>query len=145
MRLFVKQKTAYEMRISDWSSDVCSSDLRLLGSDSSWRSATALNTRGFSAIQATAIRLTDPRAAMAMMTPRRNRMARAGLVRIAKVSGSTFGAGELTASLMSARSEEHTSELQSLMRLSYAVFCLSKQIHSSRTQTSSPPILPYSP
>src|SRR3546814_1459469 len=27
MFLFVKQKTAYEMRISDWSSDVCSSDL----------------------------------------------------------------------------------------------------------------------
>src|SRR3546814_7134197 len=29
--VFVKQKTAYEMRISDWSSDVCSSDLRALG------------------------------------------------------------------------------------------------------------------
>src|SRR3546814_7438617 len=28
---FFKQKTAYEMRISDWSSDVCSSDLRLHG------------------------------------------------------------------------------------------------------------------
>src|SRR3546814_11201588 len=28
MLFFVKQKTAYEMRISDWSSDVCSSDLR---------------------------------------------------------------------------------------------------------------------
>src|SRR3546814_7066777 len=27
---FFKQKTAYEMRISDWSSDVCSSDLRAL-------------------------------------------------------------------------------------------------------------------
>src|SRR3546814_10690192 len=27
---FFKQKTAYEMRISDWSSDVCSSDLRVL-------------------------------------------------------------------------------------------------------------------
>src|SRR3546814_7408673 len=27
---FVKQKTAYEMRISDWSSDVCSSDLHIL-------------------------------------------------------------------------------------------------------------------
>src|SRR3546814_1204470 len=27
---FVKQKTAYELRISDWSSDVCSSDLRLI-------------------------------------------------------------------------------------------------------------------
>src|SRR3546814_4006247 len=30
---FFKQKTAYEMRISDWSSDVCSSDLRLHGAD----------------------------------------------------------------------------------------------------------------
>src|SRR3546814_10116426 len=29
------------------------------------------------------------------------------------------------------RSEEHTSELQSLMRISYAVFCLKKQIHIS--------------
>src|SRR3546814_9324687 len=28
---FFKQKTAYEMRISDWSSDVCSSDLAILG------------------------------------------------------------------------------------------------------------------
>src|SRR3546814_6147853 len=28
---FFKQKTAYEMRISDWSSDVCSSDLAFLG------------------------------------------------------------------------------------------------------------------
>src|SRR3546814_5221700 len=30
---FFKQKTAYEMRISDWSSDVCSSDLRLPAMD----------------------------------------------------------------------------------------------------------------
>src|SRR3546814_8253567 len=30
-----------------------------------------------------------------------------------------------------ARSEEHTSELQSLMRISYAVFCLKKKIHSN--------------
>src|SRR3546814_2707881 len=29
MFFFFKQKTAYEMRISDWSSDVCSSDLRI--------------------------------------------------------------------------------------------------------------------
>src|SRR3546814_7237314 len=28
--VFIKQKTAYEMRISDWSSDVCSSDLHLI-------------------------------------------------------------------------------------------------------------------
>src|SRR3546814_3867622 len=31
MFLFFKQKTAYEMRISDWSSDVCSSDLLVVG------------------------------------------------------------------------------------------------------------------
>src|SRR3546814_9494338 len=36
MSFFFKQKTAYEMRISDWSSDVCSSDLRR-GFDPSWR------------------------------------------------------------------------------------------------------------
>src|SRR3546814_7898831 len=30
---FFKQKTAYEMRISDWSSDVCSSDLTMLGGE----------------------------------------------------------------------------------------------------------------
>src|SRR3546814_1286432 len=33
MVFFFKQKTAYEMRISDWSSDVCSSDLHLVGRD----------------------------------------------------------------------------------------------------------------
>src|SRR3546814_2456611 len=31
VRYFFKQKTAYELRISDWSSDVCSSDLMMLG------------------------------------------------------------------------------------------------------------------
>src|SRR3546814_5084995 len=31
------------------------------------------------------------------------------------------------------RSEEHTSELQSLMRISYAVFCLKKKKHNSTT------------
>src|SRR3546814_5685309 len=33
------------------------------------------------------------------------------------------------------RSEEHTSELQSLMRISYAVFCLKKEIPQNRTHT----------
>src|SRR3546814_4979995 len=35
----------------------------------------------------------------------------------------------------SARSEEHTSELQSLMRISYAVFCLKKKTKINQTQT----------
>src|SRR3546814_9760404 len=36
--------------------------------------------------------------------------------------------------LVCVRSEEHTSELQSLMRISYAVFCLKKQKHITRTR-----------
>src|SRR3546814_6149316 len=34
------------------------------------------------------------------------------------------------------RSEEHTSELQSLMRISYAVFCLKKKNHTHQLQTN---------
>src|SRR3546814_4024685 len=44
-----------------------------------------------------------------------------------------------SASLEAARSEEHTSELQSLMRISYAVFCLKKKIkhnHTYKTDTN---------
>src|SRR3546814_16428139 len=55
------------------------------------------------------------------------RSARAGrLVGIASVAGirGLPGAGAYSASK---RSEEHTSELQSLMRISYAVFCLKKK------------------
>src|SRR3546814_10445397 len=36
------------------------------------------------------------------------------------------------------RSEEHTSELKSLMRISYAVFCLKKQTNSSQITTETP-------
>src|SRR3546814_10483461 len=35
-----------------------------------------------------------------------------------------------------ARSEEHTSELQSLMRISYAVFCLKKKINNEQTKSN---------
>src|SRR3546814_9103228 len=38
----------------------------------------------------------------------------------------------------STRSEEHTSELQSLMRISYAVFCLKKKKHSSQRSHTEP-------
>src|SRR3546814_5012214 len=38
--------------------------------------------------------------------------------------------GTSTAALAAERSEEHTSELQSLMRISYAVFCLKKNKHT---------------
>src|SRR3546814_1623432 len=37
------------------------------------------------------------------------------------------GAAQIALSMLAIRSEEHTSELQSLMRISYAVFCLKKK------------------
>src|SRR3546814_5273296 len=46
------------------------------------------------------------------------------------------GGGRLLAQrLMRERSEEHTSELQSLMRISYAVFCLKKKIKNHKRKT----------
>src|SRR3546814_8597215 len=47
--------------------------------------------------------------------------------------------GGLAASRLGLRSEEHTSELQSLMRISYAVFCLKKKTHTSTTATFTRP------
>src|SRR3546814_10607201 len=40
----------------------------------------------------------------------------------------------LTLAFLGARSEEHTSELQSLMRISYAVFCLKKKKNHCKTK-----------
>src|SRR3546814_9807525 len=43
-----------------------------------------------------------------------------------------------TPAIISSRSEEHTSELQSLMRISYAVFCLKKQKQTHKNNTRIP-------
>src|SRR3546814_5059324 len=120
MFFFFKQKTAYEFRISDWSSDVCSSDLpaRLL-----------------------ACRLIELEL----------QHAREEIARVGRVAGDVeFGARVervrrpfarrddaliLRAQLGPRRvviggldrSEVHTDELQSLMRISYAVFCWNKK------------------
>src|SRR3546814_4272450 len=60
---------------------------------------------------------------------------RAGLGREGSGRAGAGGDGQPVRCGGSARSEEHTSELQSLMRISYAVFCLKKkkQYHQSRT------------
>src|SRR3546814_1899935 len=42
---------------------------------------------------------------------------------------------QLRGQALGGRSEEHTSELQSLMRISYAVFCLKKNIHTTQLPT----------
>src|SRR3546814_8950548 len=98
------------MRISDWSSDVCSSDLldELL--------------RGHSRTQAEALRarLIEASAPAALVER---------IVALSALDGAV-GIADL-------RSEEHTSELQSLMRISYAVFCLKKKINKkSKKETT---------
>src|SRR3546814_9939065 len=58
------------------------------------------------------------------------------IVEIAKAAGCYdlyIGVYATLSSTVHARSEEHTSELQSLMRISYAVFCLKKHTYTNRT------------
>src|SRR3546814_7010193 len=102
------------MRISDWSSDVCSSDLGpglILGlAQPGRRLGAGLESDG---------------ATTSAFGPRRRSSgSRAGRPRasgaVARGLGDVLPRG-------ARRSEEHTSELQSLMRISYAVFCLKKK------------------
>src|SRR3546814_6723281 len=102
------------MRISDWSSDVCSSDLhgvhaverRLpVGCAVEGADHDLVSTRGHHRFRAPHGAAYRPAAFHQVAADRR--------------AGKAVGAGD--------RSEEHTSELQSLMRISYAVFCLKKK------------------
>src|SRR3546814_4697563 len=124
---FFKQKTAYEMRISDWSSDVCSSDLRR-------RRGRATGCGRGRAGAFPAPRRASRQARLASDSSDRLRPWRevrprprhgAGRARTG-ISSRRPNRGRATASRRE-RSEEHTSELQSLMRISYAVFCLKKK------------------
>src|SRR3546814_9801549 len=110
---FFKQKTAYEMRISDWSSDVCSSDLR----------GAVADLRNQSGIVELAVGIDDEAGEPA---EHRRRVQPPG--QMAGHLGDADVPGDVARQrrLVEPRSEEHTSELQSLMRISYAVFCLKK-------------------
>src|SRR3546814_10331495 len=121
---FFKQKTAYEMRISDWSSDVCSSDL--------WPRAgpfrvKVADKRGRERIASVHTEAADDGDGRFLATPEaaQARAVGAGLCggRVRTLAGRGY------------RSEEHTSELQSLMRSSYAVFCLKKKKKNNRDNT----------
>src|SRR3546814_9304299 len=61
---FFKQKTAYEMRISDWSSDVCSSDLSATGTWRAmkvWSAVTISHATGIGSTQSCGIAACPPR------------------------------------------------------------------------------------
>src|SRR3546814_4401107 len=129
--VFFKQKTAYEMRISDWSSDVCSSDLstkRAFRRHSSHSSSTTESATMPEPTPKTA----DPSLADVSGVSRRVLIATLNRERQPPLPPSSCPAP---------RSEEHTSELQSLMRISYAVFCLKKTkepTHIKNTEPQSP-------
>src|SRR3546814_3714841 len=112
-----KQKTAYEMRISDWSSDVCSSDL-------------ALNF---------VHRLTGPSLCSEVIDDRHANkcISHQGAITYASLQDAHVGVRKKIRIVwiitMDLRSEVHTSELQSLMRISYAVFCLQKKKKKNKT------------
>src|SRR3546814_6480019 len=116
------------MRISDWSSDVCSADLGAGGTIN--LNLGAINRTGglanFVLPDSGAITTSNPDGVL-------GGWATINGSDYAKVLGGgiiAFDATDYTdkddASSWLDRSEEHTSELQSLMRISYAVFCLKK-------------------
>src|SRR3546814_1722329 len=118
---FFKQKTAYEMRISDWSSDVCSSDLHVADL--------------FFAVAELVEHLLHSRVAGILVHGNSYRiwLSFSVVISIPSIDGMCLLIDFATATIASwtvfelrMRSEEHTSELQSLMRISYAVFCLKK-------------------
>src|SRR3546814_1215743 len=139
------------MRISDWSSDVCSSDLRTVEDETLLTKIRAIfdaseSTYGaprvHAALQQRGIRVARKRVARLMKAAglqarawRRNRN-RAAVKRffgelpnrqlnITTSHPDQVWVGDVTyLKVAGRRSEEHTSELQSLMRISYAVFCL---------------------
>src|SRR3546814_8544829 len=127
---FFKQKTAYEMRISDWSSDVCSSDLRALclGPASRHRKGTrGRSQRAWRGCRA------------APLPPAGPDSGGDGNRRLACRISSADVVDSLSArprGLQDDRLEEHTSELQSLMRNSYAVVCLKKKIRNCQNNNS---------
>src|SRR3546814_2444079 len=115
------------MRISDWSSDVCSSDL--LAYMLQFKPGKAMETAGRFTINTTlgVAGLFDVAKRKPFFLPYRPN----GLANVLGYYG--VGPGPY---MYLPRSEEHTSELQSLMRISYAVFCLKKKTHKTTTTTT---------
>src|SRR3546814_3844857 len=105
------------MRISDWSSDVCSSDLlpQLTGCEVREHPAAAGCSAPVEAWMTGEVRRPS--------SQRRSRPRIIGVVCL-RLELPDEGTGQF--SIGNLRSEEHTSEPQSLMRNSYAVFCLKK-------------------
>src|SRR3546814_3928069 len=118
------------MRISDWSSDVCSSDLLLLDETAKSRGVIAASAGNHAqGLAYHGRRLGIP---VTIVMPRPTPIAKVspteGHGATVILEGEKFeDAYAHAVEVGKTRSEEHTSELQSLMRISYAVFCLKKK------------------
>src|SRR3546814_10355492 len=108
------------MRISDWSSDVCSSDLIGAVNVVGGKGGHALSLLGGAdnmIVNAGTLATLDDLDGMVIYAEGGNN----------SITNSGLIVGSIDLSSGNNRSEEHTSELQSLMRISYAVFCLKKK------------------
>src|SRR3546814_8909381 len=123
------------MRISDWSSDVCSSDLKreeveIFGNDYDTPDGTCIrdfiHVSDLARAHVNALDyLRDHRESLTLNCGYgRGHSVREVLDGIRRISGRDI---PTRIAPRRPRSEEHTSELQSLMRISYAVFCLKKK------------------
>src|SRR3546814_6881953 len=135
---FFKQKTAYEMRISDWSSDVCSSDLRIAprvvalvlrrglrrryaqrGAQRVAGELVDIGRRGAIAVaRRIGIEVVDP-VHLAARAERDDALAAFERAQHPEIDRARDARGDPRRIGRFVRSEEHTSELQSLMRISY--------------------------
>src|SRR3546814_9804285 len=126
---FFKQKTAYEMRISDWSSDVCSSDLiEPAARDDAATRETAVaiaeaqivaNGQPLVGIEAAdqPVELAVERLALQAQFLGEGMELAIGVGIVGAIEDIDRAVIEIAG-----RSDEHTSELQSLMRIPYALF-----------------------
>src|SRR3546814_3263437 len=115
------------MRISDWSSDVCSSDLNA--------NAESLVAQSFRDSLSTTEEMLTPPASPAALDRTIEDADNAIADARRQLGEHDFWPLRDAAEAMAqeaGRSEEHTSELQSLMRISYAVFCLKKKNKRNR-------------
>src|SRR3546814_7100561 len=115
------------MRISDWSSDVCSSDLtRRMMSASDYGIVGDGIADDTAALQAALDAITTDGGTFVDIPPGVYRIS--ATLRLTFTHDSAAHVGLLShGATLKSRSEEHKSELQSLMRKSYAVFCLTKK------------------
>src|SRR3546814_4431012 len=126
------------MRISDWSSDVCSSDLQELLYTLTYDNSVAEPTAGIRTIEIQAddggasnnLSLVAIASISVTAADAQPPVLAANQMTIDEGGTAVLSAAELAATDPDSdeggllfRSEEHTSELQSLMRISYAVFC----------------------